>query len=834
MNYQIEKLTSRQFEVLAANYAKDSNPDYNWVLTQKTIDFNRDFEATYNNQIKWGEAKHTIRANTTVSKNRWDPTIISAVLKNNVNEIYLITCGWIPLEYIVRTEHFKTKSIHNIYYINRYLLDEWLDTKTNFERFNEDTIDMNKVMSSLETVNYETYKKVDCLIDFFCPFDNLLEPTKELEKMCLYELNIVTFSSKQTFVEIMIPNSFVVSEYVIKDLSKNVIYNAADFKEGHIKIQVQAGYVQFVISGLFNMEANKNEEVHIKINNKKFKKIIKTVDINRIDNISEIANVENRINESLKSNNNIVVCSNRLRENDLIKGNYCCYGNSYYIFRFSDSISINSIEICKLILVILLGISIDLRNQTILEDIVNNTIEFCPEWLNKIILGTTNYIYANYAIETFEINKLDKNMLDIKLPERSTIFIDNYKQISYYQKKALDGILKIFKNNNNSSIIILNSDSITRKTNLNEYNMSCEYKYMDKVLRKEVLTNDEIRNIIEMANAYYKKTDFFKAMFIYKKLIENNLINTNTDLKLCFKFADCLNHCGSMAEAQWYFEKILNLGDINNNDDQRIIFEAQTELFNLRFWRLDIFKLVDEIDDMLCANKMKLLAKSNYRENYAYFNCLNRKMVVQYLIGDYQNAENTFLEYVEQSRHNYENYRAFAYMDSARGLYAKDIYEAKNRLEVSFDILKKIYKEGRERRRYYDCQVELEYINFIISFIENGKAEVYGLQRAIREVQNNGYKNMILKCYLKLATCYLALFDTKKALEYLNFIKNNCDFNDNIRIYILYNDIVSNYYKIENKKFLMNKSISDDYFKYNNITFNCTNKQGIILETRVW
>lgn len=835
MSYQLENLTPRQFEVLVTNYAKDSNPNYNWILTQKTIDYNRDFEATDNNEIKWGEAKHTSKSNTTVSKSRWDPTIVSAVLKNNVNEIYLITCGWIPLEYIARSEHFKSKSINSIYYINRYLLDEWLDTKTDFKSFNEETIDINKVMAGLKTVNVESNEKFECLVNFFSPFDNLLEPAKKLEKMCLYELNIVVFSSKQTPIEITLPNSFIISKSIIKNLSTSDTYNNIfDSDERHIKLQIQPGYIQFIIPGLFNTNANKNEKIYIKIGNKEFKKNIKTVDKEKIDNISEIADVENKFNESLKNKNNVVVYSNNLKENDLIKGHHWCCENSYCVFRFSDSLSSNSIEICKLILFILLGISIDLNNQTILEDIVNSTLELCPEWLNKIIIGTTNYIYANHAIETFDINKLDKNVLDIKIPEKSMVFIDNYEQISYYHKNTLDEFLKVFRNNSNSSIIILNSNKIERKTNSNKYNTSCEYKYIDKVLSRESLTNVEIKNIIEIADAYYSTTDFFKAMFIYKKLIKNNLVDINMNLNLCFQFADCLNHCGSMAESQHYFEQVLKIGDINDNNEQKIIFEAQTELFNLKFWRLDILGLVNEIDNMLCTNKDKLIDKSNHREKYAFFNCLNRKMVTQYLMGDYQNAEKTFLEYIEQTQYNYENYRAFAYMDSARGLYAKDIYEAKNRLEVSFDILKKLQKEGKEKRRYYDCQVELEYVNFIISFIENGNAQIHGLQKAIREVQNNGYKNMMLKCYLKLATCYLSLFDTKKALEYLNFIKNNCDFDDNIRVSVLYNDIISNYYKIDNLKTLIGKPISNDYLKFHHITFNCTKEQGIILETRIW
>ena len=112
MKYMLEKLTPRQFEVLSANYVKYIAPQYNWTLTKSTSDFNRDMEAFLFDKNIWGEAKHTKDASSSVSKTRWDPTILSALLRNNVDEIYLVTCGNIPLEYIVRKKNQLYKSVY--------------------------------------------------------------------------------------------------------------------------------------------------------------------------------------------------------------------------------------------------------------------------------------------------------------------------------------------------------------------------------------------------------------------------------------------------------------------------------------------------------------------------------------------------------------------------------------------------------------------------------------------------------------------------------------------------------------------------------------------------
>ena len=52
----INELTPREFEVLAANYARSIFPDYNWKITKAVGDYNRDFEAVVDDLSKWGEA----------------------------------------------------------------------------------------------------------------------------------------------------------------------------------------------------------------------------------------------------------------------------------------------------------------------------------------------------------------------------------------------------------------------------------------------------------------------------------------------------------------------------------------------------------------------------------------------------------------------------------------------------------------------------------------------------------------------------------------------------------------------------------------------------------
>jgi len=119
MDYTWENLNSREFEIVACNYAYEMFPEYLWKLTQSTKDNNHDFYSEFYEKENWGEAKHSKTSKKIISRNQWDPTLVSAKLINSVNQILLITCANIPLSYILRGSHMVEPPLEKIYYINR-------------------------------------------------------------------------------------------------------------------------------------------------------------------------------------------------------------------------------------------------------------------------------------------------------------------------------------------------------------------------------------------------------------------------------------------------------------------------------------------------------------------------------------------------------------------------------------------------------------------------------------------------------------------------------------------------------------------------------------------
>lgn len=257
-------INPREFEVLAANYAKFIAPNYQWRVTKQTVDFNRDFEALVNETHKWGEAKLTYTTEKVVSKIRWDPTLLSAILRNNVDELFLVTSGWIPIEYVVRACHFirRSNNIKRILFTNGFMINEWLnERKGKFDNFSTPNVDLNKKPIKFNS-DFRCYER--CNIDIFDMF-NILEPESNLCANILYEIDVTFFTKEKNDVEIIMPDCFEIHDIKMFHLSKTKQSGENIQKGQHIiRCKSEKGYNQVVIIGKCNYIPTLSEQ-YIKV-----------------------------------------------------------------------------------------------------------------------------------------------------------------------------------------------------------------------------------------------------------------------------------------------------------------------------------------------------------------------------------------------------------------------------------------------------------------------------------------------------------------------------------------------------------------------------------------
>lgn len=123
-------INSTNFEKLALEYANHIYSAYNWKQTKKSWDGNKDFYIVSTNTFNdgnhvWGEAKYS-KKEKSVESHRLDPTIVSAIIADNVVLILFISNVHFSNNYLLRGEKIFCNGLRRIQYFDKEDLEPWL------------------------------------------------------------------------------------------------------------------------------------------------------------------------------------------------------------------------------------------------------------------------------------------------------------------------------------------------------------------------------------------------------------------------------------------------------------------------------------------------------------------------------------------------------------------------------------------------------------------------------------------------------------------------------------------------------------------------------------
>lgn len=907
MDYTWEKLTSREFEIIACNFANDMFPSYKWELTDSTRDDNHDFYTETGIMNKWGEAKHSQKCNKTISRSQWDPTLVSAKLINSINDVLLVTCAYIPLSYVIRTFHMTVSPIDNVYCINRLILNEWYKKNhKNLSAFNSG-FNIDSICNKIEVCSTNCSFHNEVQVYFFNDIaKNYLTILKNLLPNSKYMVNIVLFATdfEVDFKIDMGEYISIIDDIIIKNLSfinkKNKIER---FSPKEFTCKISKGY-SIITFSVFSSNILKDNLInHIKYSFGK-STYEKNISFEFQTNYEKMLLVD--IEKSMIQNNR----QNRIIKTAYIPPHLLNRPNFKFIYiSFDERYNFNNAQLCRLFSYFLTGIDFQELEEISLKD----NLYLCnyPESFENIILG----IFCDFTSSDYlknGLNSLDDLLLQNRTPENVIYIIENTFQLKEEQKKFLAKIELTFSSMQKNSHIIFQDNS--KKLLKNDYNddialvgifeTGVKYQYLNiknleekeslvvmdidnslyyptinmdiinvksfvlkkgnddfefffnkvinivskqlwssRVLDFVLLIEKHIPNTVyfkivrRLRDIYYNRTDFNTA-YQYSKILHDD-INKSEEQYIddIYKEADELNHCGSIIESR---EKFANVAEkIMKSDNTNYLkkgLEALTEVYNISFWLLDVENLEQKIDKTLVTyfgNINNDVCED--RDLYPYYNCLNRKMVVQYFLEHYTDAEKTFELNLEAVK--LDNYIAFAYMDSARGLYNKDVHKAYERINIAITYLEKLLSQQKEVRRYYDCLIEKAYLEFILSNQNERTTLIKNLSNAVYNAKKHGYKSIVQKSYFKLAACFMVLGDIEHAKDYLQKIRNNPYFLENPRNQLMYNELMKGYYHL----------LNNDLYKHNKknfrfceaeipIEFKCyaSEKNKFFIETRLW
>lgn len=120
---------SRKFEYLVCDYLNACFPLEHWQLTSATRDGNRDMEAGYcfMGESMWAEAKYTANPDKSLSSRKYDSTLVSAKMEDNVIKIFFVTNSIIGTHLIERVSTYcHLIHVNEVQFVGKNILEYWI------------------------------------------------------------------------------------------------------------------------------------------------------------------------------------------------------------------------------------------------------------------------------------------------------------------------------------------------------------------------------------------------------------------------------------------------------------------------------------------------------------------------------------------------------------------------------------------------------------------------------------------------------------------------------------------------------------------------------------
>lgn len=291
-----------------------------------------------------------------------------------------------------------------------------------------------------------------------------------------------------------------------------------------------------------------------------------------------------------------------------------------------------------------------------------------------------------------------------------------------------------------------------------------------------------------------------------------------------------------------------------NIEMDALALHAKTEIINQKYWALEVRGLKEEInkiENQINLNSINL----GHDQKYALLNCLNRRMVIDLLMDQYDTAKEEFYIALNRAKElGVPEYEGFAHMDYARGLYCYNLPEALLHMEIAQRIFSKLSIVERRKR---ECECEIAYIHCLQN---PSRINIDYLISTSEILKEEHYWELYAKAQLKIAAILLLTnrAETNNIRQLLITSEYILPTEATVRFQMINAHIKSLYYAFVNNLYQANQvaSIYNEFAKrigpvyktigkhnlkvYSNTRINCACREnlsidtGLLLDPRIW
>lgn len=286
---------------------------------------------------------------------------------------------------------------------------------------------------------------------------------------------------------------------------------------------------------------------------------------------------------------------------------------------------------------------------------------------------------------------------------------------------------------------------------------------------------DDFKNRIMtyIDKGHYKSAMLYGAVFCFDMLGKTPAYKSA--LETLFYYGIALIHCDSQRRAIEVFTYIKN----NTKSNELLYLRASAELINNKYSRFKLDGLLQEAialkydisDQIKCINTENILTTHQLR--IAYSTCMNRIMMIYFLLGEYSTAKNIYDEYQEYHLNipvclYSEKYNSMLFewkMDYARGIGIQMPEKALELDRICFDN----FSDCIDFRRKLLCKIDSIFLGAIQEgCYDQAIKELTGFEE---QLQAQGIVSETVKTSIRIVYCRLMKYATIPDFKDLSYLK---------------------------------------------------------------